>query len=835
MIRSFITSLGALIVVGACGWLSFSRHSAISSGIPRRMDGVSPLHVSTVRGTPKNTLQVLLPDGQIGLPEELRLVLRPAKQIELIVVDGQQQPVADAHVFLMAAWDAKLTDAKSDGAGKASLVIPVGAARYAIVAMKPKVGFDYWLYRSPTAESEDGYRLPRDEAGPLTFVLNGARHVVVKLLDADGRPVPGISVAPWTIEKPRKGSGREAFSKNLFDTGVIDGGAVADFRATSNERGEAIFDYFPADGLNSIGLRAVASGGYRATEDHVWIEAGSGDAEATMTLLRQMPLEIQVTYNDGRPAPGTAVFLLHDALEDGRPTPAPKSGHGVSFTDEQGVVRRHVFANDFQLIRAWREKWAAPLTTNITRDEPPQRPLRIVLQPATRLHGRLRTQQGLLLAGQSISALRHMEEAHRRLRDANLTLKRSGRAVPHTERLLPERSAKTNDHGEFEFFLGPGRFQLRYGEEPPVEVEVDGQAELQVDFNVERASEVEFAGRVVYFDREQEGVAGATVRAYYLPQKAQFPHTGTVTNSKGAFHFSRPPVEMVLYARDDDGRFAGTARVAADDDSIILNLQPATLAKGRLIDATSDEPLRNVQVVYGVQWEGPSSLQECGGMAQTDERGGFVAAGLLPGQQYRFFLSHSRSYSELLSITPKDASEIDLGTYRTAPTRGAALDTTGPVAAPNAPKIYDTEIDGEELVGAALKQAKAEQKRVLLVFGANWSAWCHRLEGCFKDNEATAARLREGYVVARIDVDNWNKTARNLNLAQQYQIHDRLPVLVMLDADGQQMAIQSSQNFENEDHYDHEKLLAFLNQDAAARRVLPVRRARFPARPPAGP
>lgn len=42
----------------------------------------------------KTPLSRFLPDGQIGLPDELRLVLRPAKKIEPVVVDGRQQPIA---------------------------------------------------------------------------------------------------------------------------------------------------------------------------------------------------------------------------------------------------------------------------------------------------------------------------------------------------------------------------------------------------------------------------------------------------------------------------------------------------------------------------------------------------------------------------------------------------------------------------------------------------------------------------------------------------------------------------------------------------------------------
>ena len=36
------------------------------------------------------------------------------------------------------------------------------------------------------------------------------------------------------------------------------------------------------------------------------------------------------------------------------------------------------------------------------------------------------------------------------------------------------------------------------------------------------------------------------------------------------------------------------------------------------------------------------------------------------------------------------------------------------------PKLYDTGADGKEQIAAALKTAKAEDKRIILKFGANW-------------------------------------------------------------------------------------------------------------------
>ena len=46
--------------------------------------------------------------------------------------------------------------------------------------------------------------------------------------------------------------------------------------------------------------------------------------------------------------------------------------------------------------------------------------------------------------------------------------------------------------------------------------------------------------------------------------------------------------------------------------------------------------------------------------------------------------------------------------------------SVGGESATERPKLYDTRADGKKQIAAALQTAKAEDKRVLLKFGANW-------------------------------------------------------------------------------------------------------------------
>jgi thiol:disulfide interchange protein len=139
-------------------------------------------------------------------------------------------------------------------------------------------------------------------------------------------------------------------------------------------------------------------------------------------------------------------------------------------------------------------------------------------------------------------------------------------------------------------------------------------------------------------------------------------------------------------------------------------------------------------------------------------------------------------------------------------------------AAPEYPKmgpdIYDTKADGVAQIAAALAKAADTHKRVLVVFGANWCVWCHRLHGTFERDAAVAAALRANYEVVRIDVNTRHGEKRNADVDARYgnPTKEGLPVLVVLDADGKQLTTQESGALEEGSGHSPAKITAFLEQ-----------------------
>jgi thioredoxin 1 len=124
--------------------------------------------------------------------------------------------------------------------------------------------------------------------------------------------------------------------------------------------------------------------------------------------------------------------------------------------------------------------------------------------------------------------------------------------------------------------------------------------------------------------------------------------------------------------------------------------------------------------------------------------------------------------------------------------------------------IYDAHADAHSEIKEALKKATAANKRVLVIFGANWCYDCHVLDLAFTRPDI-APVLKASYVVVHVDVGQGEK---NQDLMQRYDVpmERGIPAAAVLDSSGKLLVSQKKGEFEKARELGPDDLLAFLNK-----------------------
>jgi protein disulfide-isomerase len=115
----------------------------------------------------------------------------------------------------------------------------------------------------------------------------------------------------------------------------------------------------------------------------------------------------------------------------------------------------------------------------------------------------------------------------------------------------------------------------------------------------------------------------------------------------------------------------------------------------------------------------------------------------------------------------------------------AALTVTAPVLFAQAPQVksYDEAANPRQDIAAALAKAADANKKVLVVFGANWCGDCKMLD--MEMHEGDLQKLvNDRLVVVKVDVGRFD---RNKDVAEQYApdiLKKGIPSVALLNADG---------------------------------------------------
>ena len=123
--------------------------------------------------------------------------------------------------------------------------------------------------------------------------------------------------------------------------------------------------------------------------------------------------------------------------------------------------------------------------------------------------------------------------------------------------------------------------------------------------------------------------------------------------------------------------------------------------------------------------------------------------------------------------------------------------------------LYPADADAKKEIDDALKTARVETKRVILIFGGNWCYDCHVLDQALHEGEAGKI-VKESYLLVHIDIGEGDK---NLDLVKKYNIplEKGVPALAVLRSDGELIYWSGVGEFEAARSMTKSALVAFLN------------------------
>ena len=126
------------------------------------------------------------------------------------------------------------------------------------------------------------------------------------------------------------------------------------------------------------------------------------------------------------------------------------------------------------------------------------------------------------------------------------------------------------------------------------------------------------------------------------------------------------------------------------------------------------------------------------------------------------------------------------------------------------PKPYDPKENAEAKIAELVKQAKAENKNIMMQAGGNWCIWCLRFNNYVQTTPELKKIVDDNYIYYHLNYSPDNKNekvfAKYGNPGEKYGY----PVFIVLDQNGKQIHTQESGILEEGKGYSLDKVKAFF-------------------------
>ena len=125
-------------------------------------------------------------------------------------------------------------------------------------------------------------------------------------------------------------------------------------------------------------------------------------------------------------------------------------------------------------------------------------------------------------------------------------------------------------------------------------------------------------------------------------------------------------------------------------------------------------------------------------------------------------------------------------------------------------KLYNPAADAEKDIAAAIKQAKAEHKYILVMGGGNWCSWCVEFARFTKADPQIDSVINSAFIWYHL---NYSKENKNPKILAHYGYPQRFgfPVFIILNENGERIHTQNSEYLEDgKKSYSKNKVKDFL-------------------------
>lgn len=732
-------------------------------------------------------------------PEDLvtdgiRINLQPTRDAEIEVVDGEGKPIAGARVAVRLEYPNILYGSKTDALGKAAVNMPADERIETLMAWKDHAGLDYKLYKLNRYDKADIQAVPPEFPSdrPERLVLDGAQPITVTIVDgADGTPIDGADVYPWTLRKDQATD-----SLNLFFF-------AEHIAQTASKSGTTTFDWMPAWHKTPLTFWPNADGYERPRGNY----DPSKDAGAlTLTLNRLVSIRGTVFDTDGQPAEGVEVSARGEGRSMNSFSATTRSASDGTYKLELAPLHNYLLtaSNDSQV--------STPHTGLIVYANKPLENRNFKLRSPTLVHGRLLNERTMdPIPNERVIVYQYGTELME-IPDTNIPNPDNERS---SVRPIVQHYATTDAGGNFEFKLGDGSFDLRPPQREKVEkFEISGQDELEFTITTKVHSEVELVGFVLA-KTDSQPIKDALLEG--VPRNYTSMQWTATADDEGKFKVLRRPEPTYVLAKNKEETLASIVEVEELDRSFVIHLEPVGAASGRLIDRAG-QPIALQRINYAVDLpcmnEG-EMMPRFGGKVTTNELGEFRLDSLASNWEYRLSLPETPggTIPRLTTLTVKAGESLELGDLTEPEPYAPFVQKTLKERIQTAFDVEGTPVDRHQ---RALKKIELLNNNLLIVFGEPSDPRIHRLmEIRFEDADFRIYRDDYRFMAIPTDVERI-AAAGSLakSLGEDLNESRQSFYLVLIDSEGKTIATVSDADLCVAGELSKDKLFELLQRHA---------------------